>query len=58
MIYDNKMASTFAVSFPIPLLPPVTMTVFPVWSGTSSTDQVGFGGKIWLKDPIGFFDIS
>src|SRR6266702_6551252 len=48
---------TRAVSLPIPPLPPVTMTVFPVWSGTSAAVQVGFGGKSWLMIPIWFSDM-
>jgi hypothetical protein len=40
---------TRASSLPIPLLPPVIRTVFPVWSGTSLEVQRGLGGKSWLK---------
>lgn len=34
---------TLAVSFPIPVLPPVTMTTLPVRSGMSSTVHFGLG---------------
>ena len=38
---------TRATSLPIPLLLPVTITVLPVWSGTSFEVQSGLGGKDW-----------
>jgi len=37
--------STFAVSFPIPVFPPVTMTTFPARFGMSFAVQVGRGMK-------------
>ena len=48
---------TRTVSLPIPPLPPVTMTVFPVWSGTSAAVQVGFGANNWLRYPTLCSDI-
>ena len=38
-------ADTLHVSLPIPVFPPVTMTTFPVKSGTSSAVNSGFGAK-------------
>jgi len=37
--------STFAVSFPIPVFPPVTITTFPARFGMSFVVQVGRGMK-------------
>jgi hypothetical protein len=41
---------TLQVSHPIPVLPPVTQTTFPVRSGMSSAVHFGFPGKISLKN--------
>jgi hypothetical protein len=49
---------TRAVSCPIPPLPPVIITTFPAWSGTSVAVHVGFGGKVCLKIPIRFSDMT
>jgi hypothetical protein len=54
----SKRRFTRAVSLPIPPLPPVTMTVFPVWSGTSAVVQVGLGGNNWLTNPMRFSDMA
>jgi hypothetical protein len=40
---------TLTVSFPIPVLAPVTITTFPVRSGISLTLNVDLGGKDWLR---------
>jgi len=37
--------NTLVVSLPIPALPPVTMTTFPVKSGMSSVANLDFGAK-------------
>ena len=37
--------NTLTVSFPIPVLPPVTMTTFPVKFGMSSAVKLDFGAK-------------
>lgn len=37
------------VSLPMPVYPPVTIITFPLRSGISSTENVGFGGKNWLN---------
>jgi hypothetical protein len=50
----SKKMITRAVSFPIPRLPPVIMTTFPVWSGTSAAVQVGSGGTNCASIPIRF----
>jgi hypothetical protein len=49
---------TRAVSFPTPRMPPVTITTFPVWSGTLSTLQLGSGGKSWRNILIRLSDIA
>lgn len=51
---EKKGTLTRAVSFPMPRLAPVTITTFPVWSGTFSAVQLGWGGTSWLKIPIRF----
>jgi hypothetical protein len=54
----SKRRFTRAVSLPMPPLPPVTMTVLPVWSGTSAVVQVGLGGNNWLMTPMRFSDMA
>ena len=54
----KKAIVTRAVSFPMPRLAPVTITTFPVWSGTFSTVQLGWGGTSWLKIPIRLSDMT
>jgi len=49
---EKKGILTRAVSFPMPRLAPVTITIFPVWSGTFCVVQLGWGGTSWLKIPI------
>ena len=57
--YDKRGCNpTRAVSLPIPRLPPVMMTIFPVWSGTFSTVQVGLGGTSWLRIPMRLSDMA
>ena len=40
-----RVWNTLTVSLPIPVLPPVTITTFPVKSGMSSTENLDFGAK-------------